>query len=94
MHVVGREALLNFGRCHAAAEPSIRSWLAEVEDAKWNSPADIKKRYAHASILNQNTIIFNLKGNKYRLQMKINFAAQVVQVERIGTHAEYSKWTF
>jgi len=92
MKVVGRGVLDEFGRKHADVTSQINSWLSEVEDAQWQSPADLKRRYPHASILSDNRVIFNLKGNNYRMETKINYAMGIVLVKRMGTHAEYSKW--
>jgi mRNA interferase HigB len=92
MKVVGRNVLDEFGQTHADVSSQINSWLCEVEDAKWQSPADLKRRYPHASILSDNRVIFNLKGNHYRLETKISYTMQIVFLKRMGTHAEYSKW--
>ena len=92
MKVVGRNVLDDFGQTHADVSSQINSWLCEVEDAQWQSPADLKRRYPHASILSDNRVIFNLKGNNYRLETKISYALKIVFVKRMGTHAEYSKW--
>lgn len=94
MKVIGRSVLDDFGRVHADVSSQINSWLCEVEDAQWQSPADLKRRYPHASILSKNRVIFNMKGNRYRLEVKVNYAAKIVLVKRMGTHAEYSKWNF
>ena len=72
----------------------LNAWLCEVEEAHRQTPNDIRARYAHASFLANNRVVFNLKGNKYRLDTRISFKNQVVYVKRIGTHAEYSKWEF
>ena len=94
MKVVGRNVLDDFGRRHADVSSQINSWLCEVEDAKWQSPTELKRRFPYASILSDNRVIFNLKGNNYRLEAKISYECQIVFVKRMGTHAEYSKWTF
>jgi len=94
MKVVGRKELERFAQKHADVRGQIDVWLAEVEDAEWESTTDIKSRYAHASFLANNRVIFNLKGNNYRLDTKISFKNQIVVVVRIGTHAEYTKWKF
>ena len=60
----------------------------------WRTPAEVKARYVSASFLANNRVVFNLKGNKYRLDTKIAYQVGVVLVKRIGTHAEYSRWTF
>jgi mRNA interferase HigB len=90
MKVIARNVLDDFGRKHA--DIASQSWLCEVEDAQWQSPADLKRRYPHASILSENRVIFNLKGNRYRLEAKVSYEAKIILVKRMGTHAEYSKW--
>jgi mRNA interferase HigB len=92
MKVIARNVLDDFGRKHADIASQINSWLCEVEDAQWQSPADLKRRYPHASILSENRVIFNLKGNRYRLEAKVGYVAKIILVKRMGTHAEYSKW--
>lgn len=79
---------------HANVASVVDAWLAEAKAATWRTPADIKARYANASILANNRVVFNLKGNKYRLDTKIAYQTGVVVVKRIGTHAEYTRWTF
>ena len=63
-----------------------------MERAVWTTMADIKARFPHASILTDNHVVFNIGGNKYRLETIVVFASGVVVVHRIGTHAEYDKW--
>jgi len=94
MKVVGRKELERFTRKHADVRGQINAWLAEVEEAEWDSTTDIKRRYASASFLSNNRVIFNLKGNSYRLDTKVSFKNQIVVVVRIGTHAEYTAWIF
>ena len=84
----------SFESKHSDVRSQVSAWLWEVEGSQWRGPADMKKRYPHASILADNQVVFNLKGNKYRLHTKISFKKQVVVIKRIGTHAEYSKWKF
>lgn len=94
MRVIGREILDTFRRRHADARSQVDAWLAEVEDAEWDSPKDIEARFASASFLPNNRVVFNLKGNSYRLDVKVTYNTKIVLVKRIGTHAEYDKWTF
>ncbi len=94
MKVVGREHLEKFARKHADVRGQIDAWICEAEEAEWQTPDDIKRRYASASFLAGNRVIFNLKGNNYRLDIKISFKNQVILVMRIGTHKEYSTWKF
>jgi mRNA interferase HigB len=92
MRVVGRQRLEEFANRHADIRAQLESWLCEVEEADWRSPADVKMRFPSASILADDRVIFNLKGNRYRLEVKISYGIKIVLVTRIGTHAEYSKW--
>ena len=94
MILVGKRLLIQFARDHASARDVIASWTAEVEAASWGSSVDVKARYPSVSFLGNNRVVFNLKGNQFRLDAQINYSAQVVLVRRIGTHAEYDSWTF
>ncbi len=94
MHVVGRMRLEKFVEIHSDAAPAIDAWLREATDATWRTPADVKARYASASFLPNNRVVFNLKGNKYRLDTQMAYQTEVIVVKRIGTHAEYDHWSF
>ncbi len=94
MKVVGKEHIDKFSSRHSDARSQISSWLYEVEEAKWETPVDIKRRYSSASFLSDRRVVFNLKGNGYRIDVKVSYKSQIVQIIRIGTHAEYSKWEF
>ena len=92
MKVIGRNVLDEFGRIHADVVSQINTWVCYAEDAQWEKPSDLKRVFPQASILSGNRVVFNLKGNHYRLEVKINYTTKVVLVKRMGTHAEYSKW--
>jgi len=94
MKVVGKQTLEVFKQRHANVRSQVDAWLAEVENAERDSPNDIKTRFASASFLPNNRVVFNLKGNSYRLDVKVAYKTKVVLVKRIGPHAEYDKWTF
>ena len=66
--------------------------MSEVEEAEWRGPADIKARYPSASFLSDNRVVFNIKGNKFRIETKVSYDILVVLTTRIGTHSEYSRW--
>ena len=76
---------------HADCEQQLKSWFRETEKAKWGNSNELKKEYPSASILKDNRIVFNIKGNKYRLIVKFNFDYQVCYIRFIGTHTEYDK---
>lgn len=91
MKLVGRERLHEFCEQHADARQWVETWLAEVANASWATPADIKQRYASVSILADNKVIFNVKGNDYRMEATIAYRTGIVVVEWVGTHARYDR---
>jgi len=93
MLLVGRDRLDEFTKAHADARAWIENWIANVEAARWRSPQDIKNSYSSASFLANRVVIFNVKGNRYRLETQVAFNTGVVVVRWAGTHAEYTKRT-
>lgn len=91
MRVVGRERLQAFCVQHADTRQWIEAWLSEVEAATWLTSADIRQRYASASFLGDKTVIFNVRGNHYRMETTVAYRTGVVVVAWIGTHAEYDR---
>ena len=94
MKLVGLLLLEEFKQAHADARGPLDSWRSNVERVHWDGPHDIKKEYPSASILGDKKIIFNIKGNKYRLVVKVKYQNGIVMIEWVGTHAEYSKQNF
>lgn len=91
MRLVGRDRLNEFVKTHADARAWIENWIADVEAARWRTPQDIKGSYASASILADRVVIFNVKGNRYRLEVQVAYNTGVAVVKWAGTHAEYTK---
>jgi mRNA interferase HigB len=91
VRVIAKRTLRNFWEKHADSEQQLKAWYNEAEQADWKSPNDIKKDYPSASILEDNRMVFNIKGNNYRLIVRINYKYGVVWIRFIGTHAEYDK---
>lgn len=91
MRIVAKRTLREFWKKHAAAEDYLKVWHETARTAKWKSANDIKKTYAHASIINGNRVVFNIKGNSYRLVVKFNYERQWAFIRFVGTHAEYDK---
>lgn len=92
MKLVGRKKLKAFADKYSDSRPWLEAWIAEVRGAQWAKPQDIKDRYRSASFLPDNRVIFNVKGNLYRMEVQIAYRAGIVAVKRIGTHAEYQRW--
>ncbi|WP_247234078.1 type II toxin-antitoxin system HigB family toxin [Telluribacter sp. SYSU D00476] len=91
MRVIAKRTLRDFWEKHADSEQQLKAWYNEAEQADWKSPNDIKKEYPSASILEDNRMVFNIKGNNYRLIVKINYKYGIVWIRFVGTHAEYDK---
>jgi mRNA interferase HigB len=91
MRLVGRLKLTEFVESHADARSWLHAWVAETEEAAWQTPQGIKDCYRSASFLPNNTLVFNVKGNRYRSVCKIAYKMRVITIPRIGTYAEYSK---
>lgn len=91
VRVSGRDKLDKFKRKHPDARGPLNAWEAEVRSAKWRKWADIKAVFPAASWLENGRVVFDIKGNHFRLVVRIHFGLGQVIVERIGTHAEYSK---
>ena len=91
MRVVAKRTLREFWERYADSKAALESWYKEAKKATWQSPQEVKKEYPSASIIEGNRVIFNIKGNHYRLIVKINYPFQIVWIRFIGTHAEYDK---
>jgi mRNA interferase HigB len=73
-----------------ALKAALDTWFHEVSKADWQSSAEVKKRYAHASIINAGRIVFNIKGNDYRLITAVDFGRGAIWIKWIGTHRDYN----
>ena len=91
MRIVARSTLREFWEIQAEAEPALRAWIDDVAQANWQTPADIKSIYANASIIANNRVVFNIKGNKYRLIVHVRSDISIIFIRFVGTHAEYDK---
>ncbi len=91
MRIISRKALKTFWMRHADAQQALQAWYADVKRANWRGPADVKRIYKNASILPNNRVVFNIKGNRYRLVVAVNYPARIVYIRFVGTHAEYDK---
>ncbi len=89
MHIVAVKFLRVFWEKYPDAEQALKSWVDEAKKATWLQPAQIKEQYRSASILKNRRVVFNIKGNDYRLVVSIAYHYQAVYVKFIGTHKEY-----
>ena len=91
MRLIAKRTLRDFWAVYPETEQQLKSWFQEADKAIWKSPTQIKKAYPSASILPGNRVVFNIKGNHYRLIVKINYDYQIVWIRFIGIHAQYDK---
>ena len=91
MRVISRRKLIDFWAKHADAKEALEVWFREAKAARWEPPEDIKRRYPKASILPGNRVVFDIKGNTYRLVVVVIYQFGTVYLRFVGTHAEYDK---
>lgn len=89
--IIAKRTLREFWEMHAESEQYLKTWYETAKSSEWLSPNDIKQTYANASILKDSRVVFNIKGNDYRLIVKFNYERQWAFIRFIGTHTEYDK---
>jgi mRNA interferase HigB len=89
MRVIAISTLRDFWTKHPQAETSLRSWFADVTRADWKTPADIKAAHRNASFVGRSRVVFNIKGNDYRLIVAVHYNRGMMYIRFVGTHAEY-----
>jgi len=91
VRIISRRALREFWERHTDAEQALRAWYAEAKSAEWQGPAEVKARFPTASLLAENRVIFNIKGNQYRLVVILRYDLGIISIRFVGTHAEYDR---
>jgi len=91
LRVIAKKILREFWKKHNDCEQQLKAWFREVSKAEWANPNEIKAEYPSASIIGNDRIVFNIKGNSYRLIARINFDYQMIWIRFIGTYTEYDK---
>ena len=97
MRIIARRTLKAFveGQSRHRDQPALKvavdAWYSEVRKAEWSNTTDVKRRYATASIVSAERIVFNIKGNSYRLVVAVDFEKAIVFIKWIGTHADYDR---
>ena len=89
--IIAKKTLRDYWEKHSDCEQYLKTWYETAKTANWESPSDIKRTYANASILHNSRVVFNIKGNSYRLIVKFNYERKWAFIRFIGTHAEYDK---
>ncbi len=91
MRVIAKRALREFWARHPDAELALGAWYHDAARATWTSPIDVRQRYATASIVGDNRVVFNIRGNRYRLVVAVNYAYGIVYIRFVGTHGAYDE---
>jgi mRNA interferase HigB len=97
MRIIARRTLREFVQSRAghgdqpALKAAVDAWFDEVRKARWSSTADVRQRYASASIVSSERIVFNIKGNDYRLVVSVDFEKGIVWIKWLGTHRDYDR---
>ncbi len=91
MRIIAISALRQFWMKHPVAEIPLRAWYAEARRARWERPGDIKAARRNVSVLSNNRVVFNIKGNDYRLVVAVRYDKQIMFIRFVGTHAEHDR---
>lgn len=91
MRVHNLKTLREFWGKHKDAEGALRVWFKTAEEASWSSFSDLRKSFGTADVIRGNRAVVNIKGNKYRLVLKINYDWKIAYIRFIGTHADYDR---
>ncbi|MDE0087800.1 MAG: type II toxin-antitoxin system HigB family toxin [Candidatus Poribacteria bacterium] len=91
MRIISRRTLKEFWAKHSDAERPLQAWYANVKRENWKTPSDVKVTYRNASFVENNRVVFNIKGNTYRLVVAINYQYGIIYIRFIGTHQEYDR---
>ena len=91
MRIIAKKTLRDFWTRHPECEQQLKAWHQEAEEANWKGPNNIKQDFPSASIIGENRVVFNIKGNHFRLIVKINYSFGMVWIRFVGTHKQYDK---
>ena len=91
MRIIAKSTLKKYWEDNPQAESSLLEWLDIVSECEWENPNEIKSTFGNASLIGNNRVIFNIKGNDYRLITKIDYKNKIIFTVWIGTHTEYDK---
>ena len=91
MRIIAKSTLKKYWENNPQAESSLLEWLDIASECDWEIPNEVKSTFGNASLLGNNRVIFNIKGNDYRLITKIDYKNKIIFTVWIGTHSEYDK---
>lgn len=91
MRIISRRRLVEFWESHSDAEQPLKAWYAEAKNSIWKTPAEVKATYRNVSILPGDRLVFNIKGNTYRLVVIVKYSQGKMFIRFVGTHSEYDR---
>ena len=91
MRIIARKTLKDFWERHSDAEQPLKTWFQEIENADWQSFNELKRQFKSASLIGNDRVVFNIKGNVYRIVVLVAFKQGKVLIRFIGTHHDYNK---
>lgn len=89
MRIIAVNTIREYWEKYPKTEQSLKAWVQEIEQSKWDSPQSLKLKYRNASILTGKQVVFNISGNKFRLILDVEYRLKIVFVVWFGTHVEY-----
>ncbi len=91
MRIIALKAVCDFWKQHPNAEQPLRAWYHDARQANWRTPADIKNTYRNASLVGNDRVVFNIKGNDYRLVVAVACRQGIVYIRYVGSHRDYDR---
>ncbi|MXZ91475.1 MAG: type II toxin-antitoxin system HigB family toxin [Chloroflexi bacterium] len=91
MRIIAKRTIREFWESHPDAESALREWYVEVAREDWSTPAELIRRYPGSSIVGSDRAVFRIRGNNYRLVVRIFYPARTVYIRFVGTHAQYNR---
>jgi len=91
MRIISKKPLREFWEKHHTAKAALQAWYEDASRVEWRTPTDIKSVYRNASIIANNRVVFNIKGNDYRLIVKVQYDRGQIYIRFVGTHREYDE---
>jgi len=89
MRIISRKKLREFWEKHPDVRQPLQAWYDDIKHAEWKTPSDIKRIYRNASFIGNDRVVFNLKGNRFRVVVAIRYEHGIVFIRFVGTHQEY-----
>lgn len=91
MRILSKKTIREFGDLHPDAKEALQVWYRRAQIEDWNTPTAVTMLWPRASTTGQDRVVFRIRGNKYRLVVKVNYRHRMVYIRFIGTQAEYDR---